>query len=120
MNCTGSVYGAFQGYARAYYAKLLPPGEEARWYGLYSITDKVNKILFNKSDHILIGSCKSSSFIGPLVVGLISDITGNIRFSFFFLVFMIWTALPILMDLDTIRGWQDAQEYRYQPSRITP
>lgn len=38
----GSVYGAFQGYARAFYAELLPPGEEARWYGLFSITDKVS------------------------------------------------------------------------------
>lgn len=28
----GSVYGAFQGYARAFYAELLPLGEEARWY----------------------------------------------------------------------------------------
>lgn len=37
----GSVYGAFQGYARAFYAELLPPGEEAQWYGLFSITDKV-------------------------------------------------------------------------------
>ena len=37
----GAVYGAFQGYARAFYAELLPPGEEARWYGLFSITDKV-------------------------------------------------------------------------------
>lgn len=37
----GSVYGAFQGYARAFYAELIPPGEEARWYGLFSITDKV-------------------------------------------------------------------------------
>ncbi|KAF5338850.1 hypothetical protein D9758_015574 [Tetrapyrgos nigripes] len=27
----GFVYGAFQGYARAFYAELLPPGEEARW-----------------------------------------------------------------------------------------
>jgi len=62
----GTVYGAFQSYARAFYAELLPPGEEARWYGLYSITDK------------------SSSFIGPLIVGLISDATGNIRYAFFF------------------------------------
>lgn len=39
----GTVYGAFQGYARAFYAGLIPPGEEARWYGLYSITDKVSR-----------------------------------------------------------------------------
>ena len=40
----GLVYGAFQGYARAFYAELIPLGEEARWYGLFSITDKVFKI----------------------------------------------------------------------------
>ncbi|KAL0578653.1 hypothetical protein V5O48_003353 [Marasmius crinis-equi] len=67
----GFMYGAFQGYARASYAELIPPGEEARWYALFSITDK------------------SSSFVGPLIVGLISDLTGNIRYSFFFLYFMI-------------------------------
>ena len=44
--CVGSVYGAFQGYARAFYAELLPPGEEARWYGLFSITDKVSSSFF--------------------------------------------------------------------------
>ncbi|KAF8197141.1 MFS general substrate transporter [Pholiota molesta] len=70
----GSVYGAFQGYARAFYAELLPPGEEARWYGLFSITDK----LVHR----------------PLVVGIISDLTGNIRYAFFFLTFMIWLAIP--------------------------
>ena len=37
----GAVYGALQGSARALYARLIPPGDEARWYGLYSITDKV-------------------------------------------------------------------------------
>lgn len=37
----GALYGAFQSYARALYAEIIPPGEEARWYGLFSITDKV-------------------------------------------------------------------------------
>ncbi|GLB44510.1 putative vacuolar effluxer which mediate the efflux of amino acids resulting from autophagic degradation [Lyophyllum shimeji] len=91
----GSVYGAFQGYARAFYAELLPPGEEARWYGLFSITDK------------------SSSFIGPLIVGLIADTTGNIRYAFFFLVVMIWMAMPILMSVDVDKGRKDARDYRY-------
>ncbi|TFK68937.1 MFS general substrate transporter [Pluteus cervinus] len=90
----GSVYGAFQAYARAFYAELLPPGEEARWYGLFSITDK------------------SSSFLGPLVVGLISDVTGNIRYAFFFLIFMIWVAVPILMSVNVEKGRKDAREYR--------
>ncbi|CAK5278101.1 unnamed protein product [Mycena citricolor] len=94
----GSIYGAFQSFARAFYAELLPPGEEARWYGLFSITDK------------------SSSFIGPLIVGLISDTTGNIRFAFFFLVFMIWAAVPVLMSVDVEQGRKDAREYKYATS----
>ncbi|KAI8977803.1 autophagy-type protein 22 [Trametes punicea] len=89
----GSVYGAFQGYARAFYAEFIPPGEEARWYALFSITDK------------------SSSFVGPLIVGLIADTTGNIRYAFFFLVFMIWAAVPIMMSVDVERGREDAQRY---------
>ena len=56
---------------------------------------------------------QSSSFIGPLVVGLISDLTGNIRFAFFFLVFMIWLAVPILMIVDVEQGRKDAQAYDY-------
>ncbi|KAJ7471960.1 autophagy-related protein 22-like protein [Mycena latifolia] len=91
----GSIYGAFQSYARAFYAELLPPGEEARWYGLFSITDK------------------SSSFVGPLIVGLISDMTGNIRYAFFFLVLMIWAAVPVLMSVDVEKGRKDAREYTY-------
>ena len=38
---TGFAYGAFQGYARACYAELIPKGEEARWYALFAVTDKV-------------------------------------------------------------------------------
>jgi hypothetical protein len=37
----GGLYGAFQSYARTLYAEIIPLGEEARWYGLFSITDKV-------------------------------------------------------------------------------
>ncbi|KAI0795848.1 autophagy-type protein 22 [Abortiporus biennis] len=94
----GSVYGAFQGYARAFYAELIPAGEEARWYGLFSITDK------------------SSSFVGPLAVGLIADMTGNIRYAFFFLVIMVWLAVPILLSIDINRGRRDAREYVYRGS----
>ncbi|KAJ8519186.1 hypothetical protein ONZ45_g3849 [Pleurotus djamor] len=95
----GFVYGAFQGYARAVYAEMLPPGEEARWYGLFSITDK------------------SSSFLGPLIVGLISDATGNIRYAFFFLVAMIWLAVPILLCVNVEQGRKDARAYVVDDNR---
>lgn len=43
MTMVGFVYGAFQAYARAFYAELIPKGEEAKWYALFSITDKVRE-----------------------------------------------------------------------------
>jgi UMF1 family MFS transporter len=55
----GAVYGAFQGYARAFYAELLPPGEEARWYGLFSITDKVRLIFFSPSTNLTLYSSQA-------------------------------------------------------------
>ena len=75
------------------FSELIPQGEEARWYGLYSITDK------------------SSSFLGPLIVGVISDVTGNIRYSFFFLVGMVWLALLPLLVVDVKAGRRDAENY---------
>jgi len=89
----GAIYGAFQSYARALYAEIIPPGEEARWYGLFSITDK------------------SSSFIGPLVVGLVTDLTGNIRYAFLFLIVVLWAALPVLSGVDVERGRTDARAW---------
>ncbi|KAJ6632521.1 autophagy-related protein 22-like protein [Mycena sp. CBHHK59/15] len=112
----GSIYGAFQSYARAFYAELLPPGEEARWYGLFSITDKARPLLASRSLTYPLILVQSSSFLGPLIVGLISDTTGNIRYAFFFLVFMIWAAVPVLMSVDVEKGRKDAREYTYHTS----
>ena len=56
---------------------------------------------------------QSSSFLGPLVVGVISDLTGNIRYGFFFIVLMVWSSVPILMWVDVEQGRKDAQAYVY-------
>ena len=54
---------------------------------------------------------QSSSFLGLLVVGLISDATGNIRYTFFFLVFMVWLAVPVLLSVNVEQGRTDARNY---------
>jgi UMF1 family MFS transporter len=56
-------------------------------------------------------SQQSSSFIGPLVVGLVADLTGNIRYAFLFLVFMLWAALPVLAGVDVENGRADARAW---------
>jgi MFS transporter, UMF1 family len=45
------------------------------------------------------------------VVGLISDVTGNIRNAFFFLAAMMWISLPLLSRVDVLRGHDDAKQY---------
>ncbi|KAG6372505.1 autophagy-related protein 22-like protein [Boletus reticuloceps] len=91
----GFAYGAFQSYARACYAEMIPPREAARWYVRSRLA------LFPNS----------SSFVGPLIVGLIADSTGNIRYAFFFLVVMVWLAVPVLSSVDVEQGRIDAQSY---------
>lgn len=89
----GLFYGAFQSYARSVYAELIPPGQEAKWYALYSITDK------------------SSSFFGPLVVGLIADSTHNIRFGHVFILGILLLSIPILAHVDVPSGKLKAEEF---------
>ena len=43
--------------------------------------------------------------------------TGNIRYAFFFLVVMIWLAVPLLMSVDVQKGREDARVYDYRGSR---
>lgn len=89
-------------------------------YGLFSITDKVRSFSSPCDYCVLVPvsfvvyRLQSSSFLGPLVVGLIADGTGNIRYAFFFLVFMVWLAVPILMTVDVEKGISDARAYQYQ------
>ena len=49
--------------------------------------------------------------MGQLIVGLIADSTGNIRYAFFFLVLMVWLAIPVLWSVDVERGRMDAKTY---------
>ncbi|BEJ15765.1 hypothetical protein CspHIS471_0503700 [Cutaneotrichosporon sp. HIS471] len=86
----GFLYGPFNSYARAVYAEIIPPGHESTFFSLFSLTDK------------------SSSFVGPLIVGLIADSTGNIRLGFLFLAAMLAIPVPVLMRVRVRRGIEEA------------
>ncbi|RSH95194.1 Autophagy- protein 22 [Saitozyma podzolica] len=86
----GLLYGPFNSYSRAVYAELIPPGHESTFFSLFSLTDK------------------SASFIGPAVVGVIADMTGNIRLGFVFLLVMLALPVPVLLRVRVRRGREDA------------
>ena len=90
----------------------MPKGEEVRWYALFSATDKVASRYVVQADwRTDLFLLQSSSFLGPLFVGLISDATGNIQYACFFFVFMVWLAAPILLSVNVEQGRTDARNY---------
>jgi len=82
----GLVLGGLSSYCRALFGELIPAGFEATFYSLYAITDK------------------GSSVFGPLVVGAITDATGDIRPAFWFLAAMIAAPFPLMAMVNVERG----------------
>ena len=82
----GALYSAFQSNAGILYAEIIPPGEEARWYHLFSITDEVKFVQFRRArtGSRLIWGWEATVLVFhmSLVVGLVTDLTGNIRYAF--------------------------------------
>ncbi|KAJ9055796.1 Autophagy protein 22 [Entomophthora muscae] len=89
----GFLLGAIQSFYRVLYSEMLPPGKENEFFGLYEITDK------------------GSSWIGPLVVGAITELTGNIRHGFFFLVISMIIPFFITLNVDPALGIKQARAY---------
>ncbi|GAA5833672.1 hypothetical protein JCM9279_001593 [Rhodotorula babjevae] len=87
----GLLFGAFQAFARALYAQLIPPARASAFYALYSITDK------------------SSSFLGPMLVAVVTTATGEIRHGFVLIAALMAAAVPILISVDVGEGAQDAE-----------
>lgn len=59
---TGVVYGGFQSYARVVYAAIIPAGQEARFFSLYSITDKC-AFFSSQTSSVILKSCEQVCII---------------------------------------------------------
>lgn len=86
----GFVLGGLNATARSVFGSLIPPGKETMFFALFSVTDK------------------GSSIIGPVITGLITDHTHNIRYTFFFLLIVMIIPLPVFKLIDVDRGQREA------------
>ncbi|OQN95543.1 hypothetical protein B0A48_18387 [Cryoendolithus antarcticus] len=89
----GLVMGGLNSCCRAFYGEMIPPGGEAAFHALYAITEK------------------SSSAVGPAVVGAIVDKVGSVRPAFVFLPVLIATLVPLVWWVDIGRGRQEAMAW---------
>eukprot|EP01084_Bolivina_argentea_P273317 465534_1 len=76
---------SLQGFSRALTSNLIPTGKENEIFSLYAITDK------------------GSSWIGPLITGLISNSFG-LRWAMFYVVLFFIICVPIILKIDLQQG----------------
>ncbi|KAJ5555843.1 Major facilitator superfamily domain general substrate transporter [Penicillium sp. DV-2018c] len=82
----GVVSGGLASYCRSFFGLLIPSGSEAAFYALYAATDK------------------GSSFIGPAIVGVLVDATGQVRSGFFFIAILIVLPIPLVWMVNADKG----------------
>lgn len=85
----GIVSGGLASYCRSCYGLLIPPGSEAAFYALYAATDK------------------GSSFVGPALVGVLIDVTGQVRSGFFVVAVLILMPIPLVWMVNVEKGRND-------------
>ena len=90
----GLNWGSIQSYARSVFAYLVPVGKESQMFALYEITDK------------------GSSWIGPLMVALITNVA-SIRWGMFYVITFFVVAMPLLIwGVDLVQGMQQAGRWK--------
>lgn len=87
----GFSLGGVATLARSMFSMLVPPGQESTFFALFSITDK------------------GSSILGPFLVGMVIDVTHDIRQCFWVLLGLLFIAAPIFYYcVDVERGIEEA------------
>ncbi|KAI9299057.1 MFS general substrate transporter [Neoconidiobolus thromboides FSU 785] len=86
MGYHGFFVGPIQSFYRVLFAELVPKGRESEFFSLFQIVGK------------------GSSWIGPLVVGAITDYSGNLRIGYTFILASVLSSGLILMFLNVEKG----------------
>ncbi|KAF4737338.1 Autophagy protein 22 [Perkinsus olseni] len=94
----GFHIGAVQSFQRALFADFTIPGRETEFFSLYAITDR------------------GSSWLGPLVVGIIRNFTGSLRGGFVYILLMIvLPSLGLAFFVDHDQGLTDRVRAKLPP-----
>jgi UMF1 family MFS transporter len=87
----GLVQGGSQAISRSLYSSLLPVGHSAEFFGFFAIANRF------------------ASIFGPLVFGLVANITGSVRHSIVSLIVFFLVGFMILTTVDVEQGKKAAK-----------
>ncbi len=86
------VLGGSQALSRSLFARLIPEGKEASFFGLYEVSER------------------GTSWMGPLLFSIVIARTGSYRLALLSLIFFFVVGLFVLWTTDTDRGIREAAE----------
>ena len=86
------VLGGSQALSRSLFARMIPAGKEASFFGLYEVSER------------------GTSWMGPLLFSIVIARTGSYRLALLSLIFFFVVGLIVLAITDTDRGIREAQE----------
>jgi len=78
--------GSMSALTRSLYTRFIPKGKEHEYFGFFEITDK------------------GTSWLGPLIVGIVVDATGSLRLGFFSVFFFMVIGGLLLWRVDVDKG----------------
>ena len=88
----GLVQGGVQALSRAFYSRIIPTSKAAEFFGFYNMLGKF------------------AAVIGPILMGLVSVLTGNPRHSILSIAILFLAGGIILYFVDEKEGARIAQE----------
>jgi MFS transporter, UMF1 family len=86
------VLGGSQALSRSLFSRMIPPGKEASFFGLYEVSER------------------GTSWMGPLLFSIVIARTGSYRLALLSLIFFFVVGLIVLWLTDTDRGIREAAQ----------
>ncbi|MEJ5223433.1 MAG: MFS transporter, partial [Anaerolineales bacterium] len=87
------VMGGSQAISRSLFAQMIPAGKEAEFYSFYEISER------------------GTSWIGPLIFGLMNQLFGSLRPAILSLIFFFVAGLLILPFVNVQKAIADVRRY---------
>jgi UMF1 family MFS transporter len=87
------VLGGSQAISRSLYAQIIPAGKQAEYYSFYEISER------------------GTSWIGPLLFGLVNQLTGSLRPAILSLIFFFIMGLIFLPFVNVKKAMEDVRAF---------
>ncbi len=87
------VMGGSQAISRSLFSQMIPTGKEAEFYSFYEVSER------------------GTSWIGPLLFGLMNQLFGNLRLAILSLIFFFVVGLLILPFVNVKKAIADVKQY---------